>query len=72
MPRIIKVLEVSPSFSRFKDWCNDIVNYIGRKFSLLDFLGNEMRRRISPDCRVFFDVFAGTGVVGKQKDPSGT
>jgi adenine-specific DNA-methyltransferase len=42
------------------------VNYIGRKFSLLDFLGNEMRRRISPDCRVFFDVFAGTGVVGKH------
>ena len=25
-----------------------------------------MRRRISPDCRVFFDVFAGTGVVGKH------
>lgn len=42
------------------------MNYIGRKFSLLDFLGNEMRRRISPDCRVFFDVFAGTGVVGKH------
>ncbi len=25
-----------------------------------------MRRRISPDCRVFFDVFAGTGVVGRH------
>jgi len=48
------------------DWYVCLVNYIGRKFSLLDFLGTEMRRRISPDCRVFFDVFAGTGVVGKH------
>ena len=46
------------------------MNYIGSKFSLLGFLEEGILKRVDPSCRVFFDVFAGTGVVGwhfKQK-----
>lgn len=40
------------------------MNYIGRKYSLLEFLETEILKRIPKTCKVFFDVFAGTGVVG--------
>jgi len=46
------------------------VNYIGSKYSLLGFLEEGVLGWVDPSCRVFFDVFAGTGVVGwrfKQK-----
>ncbi len=40
------------------------MNYIGRKYSLIDFLDEGISSFIDPACEVFFDVFAGTGVVG--------
>ena len=40
------------------------MNYIGSKASLLPFLEEGIRSRINKDARVFFDVFAGTGIVG--------
>ena len=46
------------------------MNYIGSKFSLLEFLERGILERVQPDGRVFLDVFAGTGIVGwhfKQK-----
>ena len=46
------------------------MNYIGRKYSLRDFLEEGILKNINADCKVFCDVFAGTGVVGthfKQK-----
>ena len=46
------------------------MNYIGRKYSLLHFLEEGITKNVNSDCKVFCDVFAGTGVVGahfKQK-----
>jgi len=46
------------------------LNYIGRKYALIDFLDEGITSFIDPSCEIFFDVFAGTGVVGwhfKQK-----
>ncbi len=46
------------------------MNYIGRKYSLRDFLEEGILKKANADCEVFCDVFAGTGVVGahfKQK-----
>lgn len=40
------------------------MNYIGSKLSLLEFLESSMNRVIKGDCRVFCDLFAGTGIVG--------
>lgn len=40
------------------------MNYIGRKYSLLDFLERGVVSFVPPDARRFFDVFAGTGTVG--------
>ncbi len=40
------------------------MNYIGSKASLLPFLDEGIRSRINAEARVFFDVFAGTGIVG--------
>ena len=47
------------------------MNYIGSKYSLRDFLEEGITKNVKSDCKVFCDVFAGTGVVGvhfKQKD----
>ena len=46
------------------------MNYIGSKYSLRDFLEAGITKNVNSDCKVFCDVFAGTGVVGghfKQK-----
>ena len=46
------------------------MNYIGSKHSLLHFLEEGIFKNVNSDCKVFCDVFAGTGVVGahfKQK-----
>jgi adenine-specific DNA-methyltransferase len=46
------------------------LNYIGRKYSLLDFLDEGIRSFVDQDATRLFDVFAGTGTVGwhfKQK-----
>ncbi|MCY3872108.1 MAG: DNA adenine methylase [Gemmatimonadetes bacterium] len=46
------------------------MNYIGSKYSLRDFLEAGVLKNVDADCKVFCDVFAGTGVVGthfKQK-----
>ena len=46
------------------------MNYIGSKYSLRDFLEAGILKNVNSDCKVFCDVFAGTGVVGahfKQK-----
>ena len=46
------------------------MNYIGSKYSLRDFLEEGILKNVNSDCKVFCDVFAGTGVVGthfKQK-----
>ena len=46
------------------------MNYIGSKYSLLHFLEEGIFKNVNSDCKVFCDVFAGTGVVGahfKQK-----
>ncbi|MDA0747959.1 MAG: DNA adenine methylase [bacterium] len=40
------------------------MNYIGRKYSLLEFLKQGIRETVGGRARVFFDVFAGTGTVG--------
>ncbi len=46
------------------------MNYIGSKYSLRDFLEAGVLKNVDADCKMFCDVFAGTGVVGahfKQK-----
>ena len=46
------------------------MNYIGSKYSLRYFLEEGILKNVNADCKVFCDVFAGTGVVGthfKQK-----
>jgi adenine-specific DNA-methyltransferase len=47
------------------------MNYIGSKKSLLDFLDKSIHKVINPGhCKIFADLFAGTGIVGahfKQK-----
>ena len=46
------------------------MNYIGSKYSLRYFLEEGIVKNVNSDCKVFCDVFAGTGVVGahfKQK-----
>lgn len=40
------------------------MNYIGSKFSLLEFLEESINKVVKKDCNVFCDLFAGTGVVG--------
>lgn len=40
------------------------MNYIGSKLSLLEFLENSINKVVKKDCRVFCDLFAGTGIVG--------
>ncbi len=40
------------------------MNYIGSKLSLLEFLENSIDKVIKDDCRIFCDLFAGTGIVG--------
>ena len=40
------------------------MNYIGRKYSLRYFLEEGITKNVNADCKVFCDVFAGTGVVG--------
>ncbi|MCL2744239.1 MAG: DNA adenine methylase [Planctomycetaceae bacterium] len=40
------------------------MNYIGSKYSLLDFLETSIKQVVSADCKVFCDLFAGTGAVG--------
>ena len=40
------------------------MNYIGSKLSLLEFLENSINKVVDKDCRVFCDLFAGTGIVG--------
>lgn len=46
------------------------MNYIGSKFSLLEFLEDSIVKVAGSDCTTFCDLFAGTGIVGghfKQK-----
>ena len=40
------------------------MNYIGSKYSLRDFLEEGILKNVNADCKVFCDVFAGTGAVG--------
>ncbi len=40
------------------------MNYIGSKLSLLNFLEESMNKVVDKNCRVFGDLFAGTGAVG--------
>ena len=40
------------------------MNYIGSKKSLLEFLENSISQVVDSDCKVFCDLFAGTGAVG--------
>jgi adenine-specific DNA-methyltransferase len=40
------------------------MNYIGSKLSLLEFLEESINKVVSKKCRVFCDLFAGTGAVG--------
>ncbi len=40
------------------------MNYIGSKLSLLKFLEESINKVVKDDCRVFCDLFAGTGIVG--------
>jgi adenine-specific DNA-methyltransferase len=40
------------------------MNYIGSKYSLLDFLETSIRQVVDAQCKVFCDLFAGTGAVG--------
>ena len=40
------------------------MNYIGSKLSLLGFLEESINKVVDKNCRVFCDLFAGTGIVG--------
>jgi len=40
------------------------MNYIGSKLSLLEFLDESIEKVAGKNCRVFCDLFAGTGIVG--------
>ncbi|GHT34287.1 restriction endonuclease subunit M [Planctomycetales bacterium] len=40
------------------------MNYIGSKYSLLDFLESSIKQVVDDSCKVFCDLFAGTGAVG--------
>ncbi len=40
------------------------MNYIGSKLSLLEFLESSIHKVVDKNCRVFCDLFAGTGAVG--------
>lgn len=40
------------------------MNYIGSKLSLLEFLEESINKVVDKNCRVFCDLFAGTGAVG--------
>ncbi|MBL0690142.1 MAG: DNA adenine methylase [Alphaproteobacteria bacterium] len=42
------------------------MNYIGSKLSLLDFLEESITSIVDKDCRIFCDLFAGTGAVGSH------
>jgi len=41
------------------------MNYIGSKSSLLGFLEESINKVVDKNCRVFCDLFAGTGIVGR-------
>lgn len=46
------------------------MNYIGSKLSLLEFLEDSINKVVGSDCKIFCDLFSGTGIVGayfKQK-----
>jgi adenine-specific DNA-methyltransferase len=46
------------------------MNYIGSKLRLLEFLEDSINKVADKNCKVFCDLFAGTGIVGsyfKQK-----
>ncbi len=40
------------------------MNYIGSKYSLLNFLDESISKVVDSDCKVFCDLFAGTSIVG--------
>jgi len=40
------------------------MNYIGSKYSLLNFLEESIKKVVDKNCNVFCDLFAGTGAVG--------
>ena len=40
------------------------MNYIGSKYSLLNFLESSIEKIADKNCKIFCDLFAGTGVVG--------
>ena len=40
------------------------MNYIGSKLSLLPFLEKSINQIVDKDCKIFCDLFAGTGIVG--------
>ena len=40
------------------------MNYIGSKLSLLKFLEESINKVVDKNCRIFCDLFAGTGTVG--------
>jgi len=40
------------------------MNYIGSKLSLLEFLEESINKVVDKNCRIFCDLFAGTGIVG--------
>ncbi|MFH0739521.1 MAG: DNA adenine methylase [bacterium] len=41
------------------------MNYIGSKLSLLEFLEESINKVVDKNCKVFCDLFAGTGAVGR-------
>ena len=40
------------------------MNYIGSKLSLLQFLEESINKVVDKNCKIFCDLFAGTGIVG--------
>ena len=42
------------------------MNYIGSKLSLLSFIEESIGQVVDSNCRVFCDLFAGTGIVGSR------
>jgi adenine-specific DNA-methyltransferase len=47
------------------------MNYIGSKYSLLNFLEESIHQVIDSNCTVFCDLFAGTGIVGRHYKQKG-
>jgi adenine-specific DNA-methyltransferase len=42
------------------------MNYIGSKLSLLEFLEDAIKQVVDENCKIFCDLFAGTGIVGSH------